>query len=183
MALTRSLSTLFIVLPVKVVRWLLMQGQKPLFRSVGRNVVFSPFSSFSYQTIAIGNDVFIGPGARFSATDSGITIADKVMFGPQVTMMGGDHRFDVVGRYMFDVKEKLPESDLPIVIETDVWVGANVVILKGVTVGQGAIIAAGSVVTKDVAPYSIVGGVPAKKLAERFGAAEIEQHRKTLGLI
>ena len=53
-------------------------------------------------------------------------------------------------------------------IGNDVWIGANVVILPGVTVGDGAILAAGAIVTKDVEPYAIVGGVPAKKLRYRF---------------
>ncbi len=182
MALTKLLSKLFILAPSKIVRVLLMHAQKPLFRRVGKNVVFSPFSSFSYASIEIGNDVFIGAGARFSATESRINIGDKVMFGPNVTIMGGDHRIDVVGRYMFDVKEKLPENDQPISIETDVWVGANAIILKGVTVGQGAVIAAGSVVTRDVAPYTVVAGVPARQVSVRFDEVDVVQHKKVLGL-
>lgn len=159
-----------------------MWAHKPLFRKVGRNVVFSPFSTFSYETIEIGSDVFIGAGANFSASASGITIASKVMFGPNVTIMGGDHNSQAVGRFMFDVKEKLPEHDLPVTIETDVWVGAGATILKGVTIGEGAIVAAGSVVTKDVARYSIVAGVPAGKVGMRFTADQIADHRKILGL-
>lgn len=182
MALTRLLSKLFIVLPQKFVSRLLMAAQRPLFKKIGQNVIFSPFSSFSFGTIEIGNDVFIGPGARFNASVSGITIADKVMFGPNVTIRGGDHRTDVVGRYMFDVKEKLPENDLPVVIETDVWVGANVTILKGVTIGQGAVVAAGSVVIKDVEPYAIVAGIPAKKVSVRFIEADVARHKAALGL-
>lgn len=182
MAVTRLLARLFVVLPQKAVSRLLMKVQKPLFKKVGKNVIFSPFSSFSFETIEIGNDVFIGPGARFNASVSGITISDKVMFGPNVTIRGGDHRFDVVGRYMFDVKEKLPENDLPVVIETDVWVGANATILKGVTVGQGAVVAAGSVVIQDVAPYSIVAGIPAKQVSVRFEEDDIARHKAALRL-
>ncbi len=182
MAVAQILATYLVLLPAKVFRVLAMQVQKPLFKSIGKNVNFSPFSSFSYATIEIGNDVFIGAGARFSASNSRISIADKVMFGPNVTIMGGDHRTDVVGRFMFDVKEKLPENDLPVTIETDVWVGANAVILKGVTVGQGAIIAAGSVVIADVAPYTIVAGVPAKQVSVRFDDADVIRHKAALGL-
>ena len=56
----------------------------------------------------------------------------------------------------------------PVVIEDDVWVGANVTILKGVTIGHGSVVAAGAVVTKSCPPYSIIGGVPAKVLRRRF---------------
>ena len=75
----------------------------PLFKKRGKNILFFPLnSSFSYKTIEIGDDVFIGPGARFSAIKE-IKIGSKVMFGPSVTIMGGDHDFSQVGRYMFDV--------------------------------------------------------------------------------
>lgn len=183
MAITRTLAKLAIVLPGKVARLMLMKAQRPLFRKIGRNVIFSPFSSFSYASIEIGNDVFIGAGARFSATDSAITISDKVMFGPNVTIMGGDHRVDVVGQYMFDIKEKRPENDSPVFIGPDVWVGANATILKGVPVAQGAIVAAGAVVTRDVPEYAIVAGVPAKQVAMRFNAADQQIHKRALGLL
>lgn len=109
-----------------------------------------------------------------------ITIGSKVMFGPDVMFVGGDHNAAVLGKYMYDVKEKLPENDLPIVVKKDVWIGARSIVLKGVTIGEGAIVAAGSLVLKDVPPYAIVGGVPAKVLKMRFSPEQIEQHRKLL---
>lgn len=65
----------------------------------------------------------------------------------------------------------------PPIIENDVWVGSQSVILQGVKIGNGAIIAAGAVVTKDVTPYTIVGGVPAKVIRSRFNDEEIEYLR------
>jgi len=64
--------------------------------------------------------------------------------------------------------EKLPENDQPVVIEEDVWCGANVTILKGVHIGKGSVIAAGAVVIRDVGEYVIWGAVPAKKIKNRF---------------
>ena len=72
---------------------------------------------------------------------STIKVGNKVMFGPGVTILGGDHRTNVVGTYMFDVHEKLSENDLDVVIEDDVWVGANVLILKGVKIGRAVLLA------------------------------------------
>jgi acetyltransferase-like isoleucine patch superfamily enzyme len=181
-AARRALAKIALVAPVRIMRRLLMHAHKPLFRKIGRNVIFSPFSSFSYGTIEIGDDVFIGAGANFLASESGIRIADKVMFGPNVTILGGDHRTDVVGRYLFDVKDKVPENDRPVCIDTDVWVGAGATILKGVTVGRGAIVAAGAIVTKDVAPYAIVAGIPARAIGRRFDDAQIAEHEEILGL-
>ena len=80
------------------------------------------------------------------------------------------------------VSEKKNENDLPVKIEGDNWIGANATILKGVTVGFGSVVAAGAVVTHDVLPYSIVGGVPAKILSMRFTDVEIQEHEKLLNL-
>lgn len=158
----------------------LMHIMKALFLKKGKGLMFFPIkSSFSYRTIEVGNDVFIGPGAYFSSITK-ITIGNKVMFGPFVTIIGGDHNTSQIGKYMFDVNEKLPENDLPIIIEDDTWIGARVAILKGVTIGRGSIVAAGSVVTKDVPAYSITAGIPAKTIKMRFSEEEILAHERIL---
>ena len=150
------------------------------FKNCGKNVHFSPLNSeFSHKTISIGSDVYIGPFALFSAV-KGITIGNKVTFGPRVTIMAGNHNYREVGRYMFDVHEKRDDDDAPVVIEDDTWIGSNVTILKGVTVGHGAIVGAGAIVTKDVPPYAIVGGNPAKVIKYRFTPEEIELHEKKI---
>lgn len=159
------------------IRMLLMRR---LFKSYGENFVFDPEGVYSFETISVGDDVYIGPGAKLSASESSITFGNKIMLGPNVVMMGGDHNASQVGKFMYDVKEKLPENDLPIIIKDDVWIGTCAVILKGVTVGEGSIIAAGSLVIKDVPPYTIVGGVPAKVLKERFTSEELEEHRRLI---
>lgn len=66
------------------------------------------------------------------------------------------------------------------IIEEDVWIGANVTILKGVTIGKSSIIAAGALVIKDVPPYSIVGGVPAKFIKKKWDKEEEEKHKSFL---
>jgi len=68
---------------------------------------------------------------------------------------------------MRDVTDKLPDNDLPVIIEDDVWIGANAVILKGVTLRRGSIVAAGAIVTKSFPPYSVIDGVPARLLKMR----------------
>lgn len=155
---------------------------KGAFKSCGRNVHFSPLNSnFSYSSITLGNDVYIGPHAMFRSIKD-IRIGNKVLFGPHVYIMGGDHNYREVGQYMFDVKKKREDDDLPVIIEDDTWIGCNVTILKGVTIGRGAIISAGSVVTKDVPRYAIAGGIPAKVLKYRFKDREIEEHEKLLDM-
>lgn len=152
---------------------------RPLFAECGDDVKFNPFSRFSYKTIHIGNHVFIGAGARF-ASRTKISIGNHVMFGPNVVIRGGNHNTSIVGRFMFDVHEKRQDDDQPIVIGDDVWVGAGVIILKGVRIGRGAIVAAGAVVQKDVDPYLIVGGVPARLIDYRWNVEQILKHEKAL---
>jgi acetyltransferase-like isoleucine patch superfamily enzyme len=150
-------------------------AMRPLFAECGSNVTFWPIDRFSYGTIRIGNDVYIGSGACFSAK-KGLTIGNKVMFGPNVTIRGGNHNSSIRGRFMFDVHEKRPEDDLPVAVQDDAWIGAGAIILKGVTIGRGAIVAAGAVVTRDVEPYSIVGGIPARLMRYRWSPEEIRKH-------
>lgn len=153
---------------------------RSLFKKHGRRFIFSPNDIFSYGTISVGDDVYIGPGACFMASNTTLTIGSKVMFGPNVTIMGGDHNVSLIGKFMYDVKIKRPEDDLPVVIEDDVWVGCNSTILKGVKIGRGSIVAAGSVVTKSIPPYSIAAGVPAKIIKFRWSIEEILEHESLL---
>jgi acetyltransferase-like isoleucine patch superfamily enzyme len=150
-----------------------------LFARCGRNVKFNPFDCFSYATIQIGDDVYIGPGAHFRA-NKGLTIGDKVLFGPNVTIVGGDHNTSVVGAYMSDTRVKRPQDDLPVIIEDDVWVGACSIILKGVTIRRGAIVGAGAIVTRDVPPYALVARVPAGVIRYRWPLAVILDHEEKL---
>lgn len=171
-----------ILLGWKCCRRLCMVAVKTLFKRCGSRVILHPFDTFSYGSIVIGNNVFIGRGAFFSASRSAITIGNSVMIGPRVTMMGGDHNISQVGRLMADVRDKRPSDDAPILIEDDVWIGAGVIILKGVTIARGSVIAAGSVVTKSIPEFSIAGGVPCKVIKPRFSVEELARHKFELNL-
>ena len=163
--------------------WLISKCVAFAFKCCGKNVHFSPLNSvFSYAKISIGNDVYIGPNAFFS-TVCAITISNKVTFGPGVTIMTGNHNFRDVGVYIFDNHVKRQDDDLPVLIEDDVWIGCHVIILKGVTIGRGAIVGAGAVVTKSVPPYAIVVGNPARVIRYRFTEDDIVKHEKLLGII
>ena len=155
------------------VRMLLL---RPLFRQTGTRFRFDPDGGYSFSTITVGDDVFLGPGAFLSASESFIRIGNKVMFGPNVTVLGGDHRFDVVGVPMADITEKRPQDDRGVTIADDVWVGAGAIILNGVSIGQGSVVAAGAVVTRDVPAYAIVGGCPARVIRPRFSPADQARH-------
>ncbi len=151
------------------------------FRRCGKRVLFDPADHFNFEHIELGDFVSIGKGATFLATESRIILGNKVMLGPNVTIIGGNHNTSVVGKYMYDVLEKRPGDDEDVIIEEDVWIGSNAVILKGVTIKRGAIVAAGALVNRNVPPYSIVAGVPARVIGLRFENLEtILEHERLL---
>lgn len=160
--------------------WRNVQKQKLL--ACGKNVFISRHCHLTNETISIGNDVYIGQGCRFQSTLSKITIGNHVMFGPNVSIHGGNHRTDLIGVYMKDISlnDKLPENDQDVIISDDVWVGANAIILKGVTIGEGSIVGAGSIVTTDVPPYTIIVGSKPQKTFQRWDSNKIEQHKKII---
>ncbi len=154
---------------------------KRLMIRCGTNVRFASLSSLiTYRNVSIGNDVYIGPHAMILSTESKVFIGNKVLFGPYVTLIGGDHRITDVGRFIYDVHDKLPGDDLDIHIDDDVWVGSKATILKGVTIGRGAVVAAGALVIKDVPPYAIVGGVPSRILKFRWDIDATMEHERKL---
>lgn len=145
---------------------------KRAMKSCGRGVFIRPMSSDfkGLENLSIGDGTSIPKGSTFYCTKAPLTIGKKVIFGPKPTIITGDHRIDIKDKYIIDItdEEKLPENDLPVTIEDGCWIGANVTILKGTTIGHDSVVAAGSVVTKSCAPYSIIGGVPAKLIKKRF---------------
>lgn len=157
---------------------------KHCMKYCGKDVYLRPMSSDikGLENLSVGDYTIIPKGSTFYCTQAELCIGNKVIFGPRPTIITGDHRIDLLGKCIIDVtdSEKMPEQDAPVVIEDDVWCGANVTILKGVTIGRGSVVAAGAVVTKSCPPYSIIGGVPAKILGMRFTPEEIEIHETLL---
>lgn len=150
-------------------------------KECGEDVVIGPCSTLAgLDHFHIGSHVYIGPGAVWYSTIAEIYVGNYVNFGPNVTIMTGDHRSDIVGEYMKQIHDdrKLPENDKDVVIEDDVWVGCGVIILKGCRIGRGSIIAAGAVVVKDVPPYTIY--ISKDKSKPRFSQEQIAVHEKLL---
>ena len=123
---------------------------KPVGEGFG---LFPPFYTDFGKNITIGKNVFINSDCKFQ-DQGGIFIDDGALIGHSVVLATLNHDFDPAKRQQL--------HPAPIHIGKGVWIGANSTVTAGVTIGDNAIVAAGAVVTKDVAPNSIVGGVPAK---------------------
>lgn len=132
---------------------------KGIINKCGKSVDIEKGAKFS-PNITIGN--YSGLGIN-SLVQSGVTIKDYVMMGPNVSIYTKNHKFNLDEPMIFQGFDK----EKNVTIGNDVWIGANVIILPGVNIGDGAIIGAGSVVTKDVESYTVVAGNPAKIIRRR----------------
>lgn len=127
-------------------------------------------------SITIGKDCYIGDNSRIWSGGS-VTIGDHVLVSHNVSIMDNlTHPLDRLARrrqvqaiYQSGHPKEIELDDRPVVIANDAWIGAHALVLRGVTIGEGAIVAAGAVVTKDVAPYTIVAGNPAQPIRTLTG--------------
>lgn len=157
---------------------------KSKFEKFGKNSTIGRLSMISHpEKISIGNKVQIQQGVILRpGKDSQIEIGDEsginpyvciygkvkigkfAMIAPHVMIAGGNHVINELNKPMIKINKS---KNIGVIIEDDVWIGANSVILDGVNIGHGAVIAAGSIVTKNVEPYDIIAGTPAKKINNR----------------
>lgn len=146
-----------------------------LLKKTGLNVTIrSQVTIMSPQNVEIGHDVLLNSDCKIGG-QNGIKIGNFVQLAYNVNLVSEDHAYD---NPLLPIKKQGYKKTGPIIVEDDVWIGANAVIMPGITIGRGAIVGANAVVTKDVEPYSIVGGVPAKLIKYRFDKDVIMQARE-----
>jgi acetyltransferase-like isoleucine patch superfamily enzyme len=152
------------------------------FNSVGENVSFDESCEvLSPDRVSIGSNVEFYRGVYLSPCGTHIDIGSHTHFAPYCALYGpltiGTHCAIAAHVVFASVGHGYSRTDVPmveqpvtkneIVLENDVWIGANAVVIGGVTIGEGSIVGAGAVVTKDVPPYSVVGGTPARIIRNR----------------
>lgn len=116
------------------------------------------------QNIRIGNNVWISKNVAFYAAN-GITIGNDVVIAKDVSFISANHGFR--NKSLKINQQGMETGTLPIVIGNDVWIGEKAIILKSVDIGNGAVVGAGAVVTKNVPAYAVVAGNPARIIANR----------------
>lgn len=142
--------------------WLRYTNCKFIFKHIGKKVNVARGASFGNgENIEIGD--FSGIG-MYCKVPNDIKIGNYVMMGPNVTIYGSKHNFDRTDKPM--IEQGMTKLSTP-VIEDDVWIGSHVIILPGVVIQKGSIIAAGAVVSKTFPEYSVIGGNPAKLIRLR----------------
>jgi acetyltransferase-like isoleucine patch superfamily enzyme len=151
------------------------------FGFIDKNVIISPPISGNLENVFVYGKVGLGGYTILSTPNAKIIFKGNTSVAHHLSIHTGNHA-RIVGKFVSDITEIIKPKgyDQDVIIEKDVWIGANVTILAGVHVGRGATIAAGGVVNKDVPPYSIVGGVPAKVLKFYWTIEQILEHEKQL---
>jgi acetyltransferase-like isoleucine patch superfamily enzyme len=130
---------------------------------VGRRCVFYPgVWIMTGRNLVLGDDVDLAFEVLVT-TAGGVFIGDRSLIGYRTQIISGNHRIPGKDRRIFDAGH----VHQPIRIENDVWIGANCVILPGVTIGEGAVIGAGSIVTKPIPAFSVAVGNPARVIRTR----------------
>lgn len=156
--------------------------RKSQFGALGDNVILTPpLYIDKAKNVFIGNDVGIGPNSVISATRAKLFIKGSCAIAEGLTIHTGNHA-RIKGKFVTDINEgNKPEGyDKDVIIDEDVWIGCNVTILAGVHIGRGATIAAGAVVNKNIPPYCIAGGVPAKPIKFYWSIDDILKHEENL---
>jgi acetyltransferase-like isoleucine patch superfamily enzyme len=151
--------------------------------TVGKRFHVGPFSRiWAPNRLVFGDDCYVG---KYCTIEVDGVIGSGVLIANNVGLVGrADHDITQVGslisrsRWIGDPDYNPDRST--ITVEDDVWIGFAAVVLSGVTIGRGAIVASGAVVTRDVPPYAIVGGNPARQLAERFDTETAAEHERLL---
>lgn len=139
------------------------------FKNFGEGAEFRPGAyAEACSKISIGNNVVIRPGTFLFAdpTDGGggIVIEDKVLIGPGVHFYTNNHEFSDASKTIFEQGHQEPKLSNSIILRRGCWVGAGVIMLPGIEVGENAVVGAGSVVTKSIPPRVVVAGNPAKTI-------------------
>lgn len=135
----------------------------------------NPSNIFLYENTQLAGNSFI------SATNAKFIIKPNCCIAEHLTVHTGNHA-NVVGMFCSDITEanKPKGYDKDVIVESDVWIGCNVTLLSGVHIGRGSIIAAGAVVSKDIPPYAVAGGVPAKVIKFKWTIDQILEHESIL---
>lgn len=171
---------MFIELCIRIITSLKRKSLYKSLNNYGHNFSCDPSTRILLaEHFNAGDNVFIGEQSYISAK---LTIENDFMCGPRVLILGGSHHFGVLGRKTRFLKQDPVKPIEPIIIKEDVWIGACSTIIGPLSIGMGAVIGANSIVTKDIAPYTVNVGSPTTAIKLIFSDDDLYEHLLFQGL-
>lgn len=163
----------------QIIKNILYHSYKRQYAFFGKGVKINPTAAIGRKhLISIGNYSFIGKWCHISIVEPAtLTIGNYVGISPYVKIIGGDRNLKKVGIHFMCVNDPINK---PIVIEDDTMIGMDAMILKGVTIGEGAIVGAKALIMKSILPYTIAVGNPATMVKLRFSPDDIQKHMEAI---
>ncbi len=147
---------------------------------MGTHVKIAPGSFLNEKNLYLEDYTMLQEGIRLISNEGRLIVKKYSVVASNCIFIPGTHRLKVGVPFYLAAKYHIGDEDKQIVIEEDCWVGAGCIVLPGVKIGRGSVVGAGSVVTKDVLPYSVVAGVPAKIIAVKFREEDVLLHEQVL---
>jgi acetyltransferase-like isoleucine patch superfamily enzyme len=148
------------------------------FQSYGHNIAMSGGGVIVRpEEVQLGSNIFISRNFVISARD--LRIGSDVMVGPNLVIECDDHRYDAIGVSMYENRANRAVGGA--IVEDDVWIGANVTVLKGARISEGCVVGAGSVVIGRLPPYTVCVGVPCRPVKSRFDTRSLKEHLEKRG--
>lgn len=160
---------------------MLYQYKVPQFYSIGNNSqVGVPIICTNPQNVILEDNVRINPSAKIITYTGKFIVKKYSLIAYGLTVVTGNH-MPTVGLPQYESgNSHINDKEDDIIIEEDCWIGANVTILKGVTIGRGCVIGANTLVNKSLPPYSVAVGCPARIIASKFSKEQIIKHEQIL---
>lgn len=147
---------------------------------IGKDCIIGPNSILKLENLFLEDYVIIQNNVNFITNKGRLFVGKYSVVSSGCTIIPGKHVLKVGLPFYFNTLYHIGDIDKDIIIEEDCWIGANSILMPGVRIRRGAIIGAGAVITKDVQPYSVVAGCPAKIVATRLTAEQVREHEESI---
>ena len=174
---------------MKIIKLLRLKG-KSLYRrffpeydlsdigSIGVGCQIAPYSTLVLKNMFLSDYVMIQDHVNFISRNGKLFVGKYSVISAGCTIIPGEHHLKVGMPFYINAKYHIEDEEHDIVIKEDCWIGASSVLLPGISIGRGAIIGAGSIVTKNVLPYTVVAGNPARLIAMRMKKEDVLKHEE-----
>ena len=164
----------------RIYRFFVPEYNLKMIGRIGRDCIIASGSNLKVENLYLDDFVILQDRINFISNKGKLYVGRFSVISSGCFIIPGKHNLTVGMPFFVNAKYNLGDEELDIVIKEDCWIGAGSILLPGITIGRGAIVGAGSVVTKDVPPYAVVAGAPARIIAIRMSVPDILTHESKI---